>query len=224
MIDIYIYKAELDYLAENETAVLDKLSMWRREKAEKIRNKNARLISLAAGFMLQEVFLNKYDIDIRKKAVSLGENGKPYLDGLKFNLSHSGNMIVLAVSDREIGIDIECNDDEGFMVTKRFFVPEEIEYVKTEDDFRVIWTRKESFVKCLGKGMSIPFGSFSVIAKDAEGMDCAAVLNKEYYNDRAEEAESLGFLGFPVEEDGMKYQISLCTTKKSILEGYNIQY
>lgn len=48
------------------------------------------------------------DNNIYDYNVYYNEYGKPYLDnGLYFNISHSKNVIVCVISDREVGIDIE---------------------------------------------------------------------------------------------------------------------
>ena len=82
---------------------------------------------------------------------------------------------MLAVSDSEIGVDIECKTDPGRRVTERFFTEAEKSYVRNDDDFRRIWTMKEAFIKCLGKGLSIPLRSFSVAKQDEKQAEVKAV-------------------------------------------------
>jgi len=92
-----------------------------------------------------------------------GERGKPYLRGigLHFNLSHSEDRAVLAVSRQaSIGIDIECFhrrvDIDG--LSRRCFCESEIamfagmsEEEKQRAFFRV-WTAKEARMKATGEG------------------------------------------------------------------------
>jgi 4'-phosphopantetheinyl transferase len=93
--------------------------------------------------------------------------GKPYLrrDGgpdLRFNLSHSGSLVALAVGVRdEVGIDVEAqppgNADE--MVSIVLSGPERRAYEELAEGLRPAaflrcWTRKEALLKASGAGLS----------------------------------------------------------------------
>jgi 4'-phosphopantetheinyl transferase len=93
--------------------------------------------------------------------------GKPFLaehPELAFNLSHSANDYIIGVGKNcRIGVDIEhCNARANFsaLVTK-CFAEEEIQYWNClpEDQkktaFYSIWTRKEAFVKAVGRGLAL---------------------------------------------------------------------
>ena len=92
-----------------------------------------------------------------------GEKGKPHLREypLFFNLSHSGEYVVCAVSDREIGVDIQKYSNTNVMqIANRFFSKEEcrvLEACETEEErqqsFLRLWVRKEAYGKLLGKGI-----------------------------------------------------------------------
>ncbi|MBO4281524.1 MAG: serine hydrolase [Lachnospiraceae bacterium] len=113
--------------------------------------------------------------EYRKTARKKG--GKPFLKAFPdfhYNLSHSGTKVLLAVSDREIGCDIQKVSGHHERVMKRFFTEPEQAYVTgvTEDGraerFTEIWARKESFVKATGRGLAEDFRSFTV--SDADGI------------------------------------------------------
>jgi 4'-phosphopantetheinyl transferase len=99
--------------------------------------------------------------------------GKPFLDSAfntHFNLSHSGELAILAVGPRELGADVELvrplEDLES--VAHGFFSPREVadlhRYTPEERlrAFYRCWTRKEAYVKAIGEGLSIPLHSFVV--------------------------------------------------------------
>jgi 4'-phosphopantetheinyl transferase len=98
---------------------------------------------------------------------SYGEFGKPLLQGVggvHFNLSHSGQLAVLAVSTSgPLGVDIESVRPLPDMldIARRFFCPEEIaELEELHGEARVAaffacWTRKEACLKALGVGLSL---------------------------------------------------------------------
>ncbi|MBL4575557.1 MAG: 4'-phosphopantetheinyl transferase superfamily protein [Opitutaceae bacterium] len=104
------------------------------------------------------------------------EYGKPRLGGndglpLHFNISHSGEMAVMAFScERELGIDIEWIREEinCLDLSERFFSKTEAVVLKSLPEkelskcFFETWTRKEAFIKALGKGLSIPLDQFDV--------------------------------------------------------------
>jgi 4'-phosphopantetheinyl transferase len=89
-----------------------------------------------------------------------GINKKPYIKNstLFYNISHSGDWIVLAVSDSAIGVDTEqVNPSFDFNdVIKEYFSLEEARSIleeKSPDRFFMIWTRKEALTKATGKGL-----------------------------------------------------------------------
>lgn len=173
--ELYIYKIEYDIFYEREKEILGELLSDRRIKAERLKNKKNRAVSMAAGLVLQKVLREEYGIELRDGDLTAGEHGKLQIKEKAFNISHSGDFVVLAVSDSEIGVDIECKTDPGRRVTERFFTEAEKSYVRNDDDFRRIWTMKEAFIKCLGKGLSIPLRSFSVAKQDEKQAEVKAV-------------------------------------------------
>jgi len=101
-----------------------------------------------------------------------GKHGKPSLDGvngLAFNLSHSGSLAALAIADGcDIGCDIEEVREVKEDVAERFFSAEEVAQLRAlpadhqNDAFFRCWTRKEAVVKALGDGLSMPLDRFTV--------------------------------------------------------------
>ncbi len=85
-----------------------------------------------------------------------------------FNLSHAGHYAVLAISDREIGVDIEEIRRSHIDVARHFFHPAEQAFLFSApedaqpDLFCDIWTRKEACIKAIGAGLSYPLTDFSV--------------------------------------------------------------
>ena len=78
-----------------------------------------------------------------------------------YSISHSGEYVAAAISDRSIGVDIEQKDDKDFKITNRMFTPEEIAYIGNDQRrFRDVWTTKEAFLKCTKEGLSVPLNSF----------------------------------------------------------------
>ncbi|MBT5455802.1 MAG: 4'-phosphopantetheinyl transferase superfamily protein, partial [Rhodospirillaceae bacterium] len=102
---------------------------------------------------------------------------KPFLppdrltEPLHFNLSHSDEAMLLAVSGvSAMGIDVEAIKplDDIVQVARRFFEPTETAALLAlpEADqlsaFYRCWTRKEAVLKAVGTGLSTPLDSFTV--------------------------------------------------------------
>ena len=81
--------------------------------------------------------------------VRKGEHGKPYLKERKdvfFNLSHSGDYVLCAVSDKEVGADIQKRHDRDVTgILRKILNPRE-----QPDDFFLLFSAKEAFAKCMG--------------------------------------------------------------------------
>jgi 4'-phosphopantetheinyl transferase len=103
--------------------------------------------------------------------------GKPQLAveqnprALQFNLSHSADMALIAVgSEQRLGVDIEKirGDVDTTSLAERFFSLRERAGLRALPDhlrvpgFFACWTRKESFLKATGDGLSFPLADFSV--------------------------------------------------------------
>jgi len=117
--------------------------------------------------------------DPNQLVFATGHHGKPYLEnsGIRFNLSHSENIALLAVArDAEVGVDIEhmnpkrTTDD----IAARFFSPAEQteldRYAGTERSSAFFrgWSRKEAVIKALGEGLACPLDSFDVSLVETE--------------------------------------------------------
>ena len=103
-----------------------------------------------------------------------GPQGKPSLpagDMTSFNLSHSGELAVIAISSpAQLGVDIEQLRPVGdaHEIARSYFTSAEeaalaaITQENTSKAFLTCWTRKEAFVKALGGGLSIDLKCFDV--------------------------------------------------------------
>lgn len=140
----------------------------RRAKIGKLTEREKKNQSLAAGAILplalrEAGYYGGFEI-------GYGENGKPYFiqpKGLFFNISHSGEWTVIALSDGEVGCDIQKIGPVDMRVAERYFTPEESEALAeagngARDLFFRIWTVKESYLKALGTGLARPLNSFAV--------------------------------------------------------------
>lgn len=101
-------------------------------------------------------------------ALEYGAYGKPYWKENQgyFNLSHSENYVAAVFSDCEAGIDIQYQKPIDYgRIARRFFSEEEQESLRKEtlqgDDillFYRLWSRKEAYGKCTGRGVASALG------------------------------------------------------------------
>jgi 4'-phosphopantetheinyl transferase len=96
---------------------------------------------------------------------------------LRFNLAHSGRMIVCAVTDAgQIGVDVEQIRARRRMreLARRFFAPDELAWLdgqpaaRRPEAFFRLWTLKEAYLKARGTGLSMSLSGFAV-SPGAEG-------------------------------------------------------
>jgi 4'-phosphopantetheinyl transferase len=143
-----------------------------------IRESDRRRFVIAHGFT--RLVLGRFlGVPAASLRFSVGSHGKPRLTDadadLRFSLSHSRERAVLAVAlAREVGIDIEQERPIAALdLAQRFFSPREFEALAaTQPDGRAsaffrCWTRKESFVKARGDGLSFPLSAFDVSLEES---------------------------------------------------------
>lgn len=150
----------------------NKLPDYRKAKINKIKFQEDKILSLGAGLLTKHILTINNLNDINIKFIN---NGKPVVEGLFFNISHSGKYVICAVADKAVGVDIEKISEYNENIPKRFFARKECEYLsaqpeanKNKEFFR-IWTIKESYIKMTGEGISCGLDSFWVdFTKDTE--------------------------------------------------------
>ncbi len=151
-------------------ALLSCVSEERRRKVERLRFPQGRYLSLGAEYLLMRACCDM-GIEYTGLQLQTGGRGKPDFADLllHFNLSHSCEAVMCAVSRLPVGCDIEAVRSYDPSLAKRFFHPEESLFLenaspeKQPELFTRLWTRRESFIKCTGDGFSRPIGSFCLL-------------------------------------------------------------
>jgi 4'-phosphopantetheinyl transferase len=174
---IIVWKIDLtDSRLHNENG-LQILSSEEIKKADSFHFQTDRRRYVAAHFALR-VILSHYTKKAPQKLEFTTNNfGKPSLidADLKFNLSHSAEIALVAVSENsEVGVDVESFDKkiEHLENISQMFSSDETNYLENcpqtsqNKEFFRVWTRKEAFVKAKGEGLSMPLKSFSVINRN----------------------------------------------------------
>jgi 4'-phosphopantetheinyl transferase len=146
-------------------------SEYKRKRIKRYHNFIDSQRVLVADVLLRQVLCSKLGIKNRDLIFYFNECGKPFLKNsdIHFNISHSGEWIVCAVSYCRVGIDIEQIKLIDFVsIASSFFSDIELQdLMEIEETSRLfyfydLWTLKESYIKAVGKGLSIPLNSFTV--------------------------------------------------------------
>ena len=131
--------------------------------------------------LLRRALREQYGIDGgdgRKPDLIEGAHGKPYLreyPQIQFNISHCMGLAVLAVGDCSVGIDVEYVRPYREPLLKRVLSEAELRQMEAageagrEELFFRFWTLKESYVKAVGCGITVPLQDISFqIGKNGE--------------------------------------------------------
>lgn len=159
---VYIFDRLDQYTDEAYQAHLASLPTWRREKALQYKKLDDRKRSVLAFVLLQRALREEYGITEVPKFV-YNEFGKPSLPNLPihFSLSHCKDAVACAVSDYNIGIDVESIVPYNPDVARRVCTAEELKMLEQSPNkdvsFIKLWTVKEAISKYEGMGLSLPF-------------------------------------------------------------------
>jgi phosphopantetheinyl transferase len=142
---VHVWRADLTAI---EDGVEDLLCADERARAAEILRERNRALWIRSRGVLRALLGRYLERDPRELRFALGPHGKPALshregtvaaEDLRFNLSHSGDLALVAVSaGREVGVDIE-------RARARYTA-----------EFLHDWVAREAAVKCLGTGLSDP--------------------------------------------------------------------
>ena len=169
-----IFSAEISPLKDPELfrSWMDRMPEERKRKILSLRPAESQRQSLGVGILLFRA-MEQYGLEPMRHEIRAGKLGKPYLPdapAFQFNLSHSGERVLCAVSDRPVGCDVERIERDLTGLARRFFHPEEqaaLAAVPEEERnalFVRLWTRKESYLKAKGTGISESLSGFSAVS------------------------------------------------------------
>lgn len=97
------------------------------------------------------------------------EYGKPYLknNDFYFNKSYSYDLGILIINENECGVDIEKIHKYDDVMAKRILSACEYNFVNSKKNkdyfFTLLWTLKESYLKCIGTGINTKLNSISFV-------------------------------------------------------------
>lgn len=174
--EIHAVKLSFDNILTMQEHLLIYLPSNKRDKIKKYHHPEDYFRSLVADLLSRLVLCKLIGITNTEFTLKLttNANGKPYLQAAPchYNLSHSGEWVVLIVDEMPVGIDIEQIRSIDMEIAKRFFSSAEYDKISAMPSnqqlafFYSMWTLKEAIIKADGRGLSIPLDSFSILIEN----------------------------------------------------------
>ena len=165
-IQVYYTASVLNFvsrLSEYQTTLdKDELAIAERFKFAELKTRYIISHGILRQLLAKQINKSAAEIHIAKT-----EFGKPFLPDypeLSFNMSHSGDILAVAISSKcQIGIDVERykNRHNWEGLVKKCFAREEADYWYSLDKaersraFYQFWVKKEALVKAVGKGITL---------------------------------------------------------------------
>ncbi len=159
------------------------LSGDERARAERFRFPKDRNQFIVSHGILRQLLGSYLQVAPAEVSYQYSAYGKPFLaedfysSHLRFNLSHSGETMLLGFTrGRELGVDIERirQDFATLEIARAYFSPQENFILQAlpkplqPEAFFNCWTRKEAFIKAIGEGVSCPLDRFDVTLAPGE--------------------------------------------------------
>lgn len=155
--NLILIKAYTDKLLEEKLPPY--LTKEEIKKSKDYKSEIAKINYLASRTILNLVLKCLLEKEIGDLIVKRDKNNKPYVEstlGLKFNISHTEGLVLLAFFKREVGVDVE-------KINYKFELKDILENCFTKDEiinidnniisFYRYWTAKEAYLKCDGIGL-----------------------------------------------------------------------
>lgn len=174
--EVHIWCANLDVPPETSARLYATLTPDERARTTRFRFEHDQQRFIVARGALR-CLLGRY-LQTQPQQISFvyNEFGKPdlgpeFAKRLKFNLSHSACLALIAVTAASnVGVDLEYirAQSDYVDIARHFFSPAEVTYLTSlpsqlcAETFFSCWTKKEAYLKACGEGLSIPLNSFSV--------------------------------------------------------------
>ena len=152
----------------NLSEAYELLPKSRKQKVDRFKFEKDKKLSAGAYLLLDKLLKEE---KITHPIFKIGKYGKAYISNYKnihFNLSHSGKLVACAISDNEVGVDIEYNDPTiDLNIAKHYFYNKEYEHImnskNSSDEFFKYWVLKESYMKYTGLGFNLSLDRFEII-------------------------------------------------------------
>src|SRR5882672_10062778 len=174
--EVHIWCASLGVPPETSARLYATLTPDERTRSARFQFERDQQRFIVARGVLRDLLGRYLQIQPGKIGFVYNAFGKPDLGSefgsrLKFNLSHSGGLAVIAIATAsDVGVDLEYirAQSDYADIALRFFSAAEVDHLNAlpnhlyAEAFFSCWTKKEACLKACGEGLAIPLNSFSV--------------------------------------------------------------
>ena len=174
--EVHSWCASLDVPPETRARLYTTLTADERNRSARFQFERDQQRFIVARGVLRDLLGRYLQAEPGKISFVYNAFGKPdlgpeFANRLKFNLSHSGRLAVIAVTTAaDVGVDLEYIRAESDYadIARRFFSAAEVDYLIAlpshlhAENFFSCWTKKEAYLKACGEGLARPLSSFSV--------------------------------------------------------------
>jgi 4'-phosphopantetheinyl transferase len=174
--EVHSWCVSLDLPSETCARLHATLTRDERNRSARFRFERDRQRFIVAHGVLRDLLGRYLGTDPGHVRFAYNAFGKPELSpefgtGLKFNLSHSADLALIAIAAHaDIGIDLEYIRalPDYREIARHFFSEAEVGRLDElprhlhPQAFFSCWTKKEAYVKACGEGLAMPLTSFSV--------------------------------------------------------------
>ena len=158
-----------DFDADAYDAMYAAASPERKARADRFKFPDDRMRCLCAESLARHMLARVSGVSAEQITFTYGERGKPLASlPFAFNLSHSGDFVLCAVCDTDVGVDIEQIKPFRAGLITRWCSQDEADYIRGDHQilegtvqdpevcarFYRVWTAKEAYAKMTGKGIS----------------------------------------------------------------------
>ncbi|MBE5816175.1 MAG: 4'-phosphopantetheinyl transferase superfamily protein [Clostridiales bacterium] len=136
-----------------------------------VKNPQRAYVKAVSALLKYAALSHALSAEYNDISFGLQEKGKPYVsnfENIHFNISHTKNACAGIFAPFEVGIDTELIRPAELAISRRFFTPNEAEYISgaphlSDERFFEVWTKKEAYIKLTGEGLGRPLSSFDVL-------------------------------------------------------------
>ena len=189
--EVNVFCADLDVPWKRLEELRPFLSEDERQRAGRLHRERDRQRFLAGRGLLREILGALLKVSPASFVFSYGAFGKPQITApagapaLHFNLAHSDSVVVYAMANHELGVDLERLRpvDEAAQIAARFFSSREercllmLPVEQRQTAFFHGWTRKEAYLKALGQGLDDALNQIEVSLTPSEASELVSGPN-----------------------------------------------
>ncbi|NLM10171.1 MAG: 4'-phosphopantetheinyl transferase superfamily protein [Clostridiaceae bacterium] len=216
----YVTVAAVNLVGTLEKSKYDKLltyiSVEKQKRINRFHRYQDAQRTLIGDILVRYLLCKRLGVRNKELIFGVNEYGKPFLvnsTDAEFNISHSGEWVVCSIDNMPVGIDIEQVKPIDISIAERFFSKEEVKSLMSkciaerEAYFYDLWTLKESYIKAVGKGLSIPLNSFTIRIVKNNITVCSANETDNYY-----------FKQYYIDQE---YKMAVCSSKNEFPDEIN---